>query len=514
MPRSRLATPVAVAFASAIAAEAAPVLGPFPGIRGSGAPERRGPKSREALPPLGLLALGVETHEVAAASISEPLALRHAAPAVAAASASTGAAPPAIAGANATLATAIGDHKPIPSRSWFALTFSFAFMIKALCMASNVIFQVSPFPQVMQFNKLGDTGEVDAAPLVSILYGGCQWCFYGTFAYVVTQKSGFLVLVYSNMLGAFLGFYYLWGFQRNCRNKQSLRNLEAYLRAASSVALMQLAAMMVLPRHKALFLCGLASCVCSVVGACSLLATMPKVIETKCSATINLPLVCVGLVSGMLWLTCGLLLMDAWIIVPNCACIVVNCATLSMTVYFPRDTEKAAALVAAEAAAARERMPDAVAADVDAPSTGATRSARRLPLDVAVNSSLPIRSPLLSTKSAPQWQSASDTEAVRSTRSEGHQDHTPLLPRSSSASATSACGQTTAGLSLTWRPAYGSAAPPGTERAAGALLAPAIAWPPRSPEPLRTAPREHAPEEASEESSPIVDEFGETGGTW
>ena len=133
--------------------------------------------------------------------------------------------------------------------------------------------------QVQQFQKLGDTGEADSAPFMSILYAGWQWhgsqscavtgndctsagldprCFYGTFAYFVTQKSGFLVspgamckvydvyarsfvsvfcmadslrsslmvsgtlrLFYSNIAGAVLGIYYVWGFQRNCRDNKA-----------------------------------------------------------------------------------------------------------------------------------------------------------------------------------------------------------------------------------------------------------------------------------------------------
>ena len=55
--------------------------------------------------------------------------------------------------------------------------------------------EVSPYSQVAEFASKQDTGEADSAPLISILYGGCQWCFYGTFAYESTYKSGFLVLV-------------------------------------------------------------------------------------------------------------------------------------------------------------------------------------------------------------------------------------------------------------------------------------------------------------------------------
>merc|ERR1719379_1166024 len=107
---------------------------------------------------------------------------------------------------------------------------SFAVIIKVACMLSNVAFQVSPYPLVKGFKCEGDTGDSDAGPFVAIAFGGCQWCFYGFFAYFVTGKSGFLVLVYSNLLGAILGVYYTWAFQANCRTVQALGAFMMYLR--------------------------------------------------------------------------------------------------------------------------------------------------------------------------------------------------------------------------------------------------------------------------------------------
>jgi len=247
----------------------------------------------------------------------------------------------------------IRKQKLLP-RSWFYVTFSFAFVVKAMCMLSNVAFQVSPIPQINAFHKMGDTGEADAAPFISILYGGCQWCFYGLFAFLVTKKSGFLVLVYSNVMGAFLGVYYIWGFQRNCRNKASLRMLFRYYKAVSTLAFLQIAAMLVFPKERALFFCGLVSSVCSVVGACSLLTALPTVLKTKCSSSINLPLLVVGVASSCLWLLCGFILWDAWIVVPNSLGMVCQLSLLVVVFRFPMrgvvdgtESAAAAALVSA-----------------------------------------------------------------------------------------------------------------------------------------------------------------------
>lgn len=277
-------------------------------------------KDENLVPPLSLLCVGDISHvsNMSSRASSSSLALQ--------------------------LAATTGGRQLPPShrKYWFAFTLSFAFVVKTACMLSNIIFSMSPIPQVRQFSKAGDTGPIDAAPFVSILYGGGQWCFYGLFAYLVTKKSGFLVLVYSNVLGAVLGVYYVWGFRINCRDKFAQHRLKKYGQAAAMSVSLQVLAILVLSRRRALLLCGLASSVCSVVGSCSLLATLPVVLVTKCSASINVPLTVVGFFSGWLWLTCGFILWDAWIILPQIGCLALNMFTMSMLVYFPRDPAEAA----------------------------------------------------------------------------------------------------------------------------------------------------------------------------
>jgi len=231
-----------------------------------------------------------------------------------------------------------GKEKITP-RTSFMITFSFAFIVKALCMMSNVMFQVVPMPQVQQFNKLKDTGEVDAAPLMSILYGGCQWCFYGGFAYYITGKSGFLVLVYSNVCGAVLGLYYVWGFHRNCYDPKSQKQLKLYCKAAACVVSTQFLAICTVSRANALFFSGLISSIASVIGSLSLCTTLPKVIQTKSSASINLELLCIGVISSCLWITCGLMLSDIWITVPNFLCLVIQTVCSCFAMIYPRTAE-------------------------------------------------------------------------------------------------------------------------------------------------------------------------------
>jgi len=141
----------------------------------------------------------------------------------------------------------------MPHQSWFAL-FTFAFIVKCLCMLSNLLGQVSPIPQVLRFNKAGDTGDADAAPFISMLYGGFQWSFYGFLVFIVTGRSGFLVLVYSNIFGATLDVLYVSQFHRNCKNKESLHRLYMYYKIAAFLFTMQLLAILLLGTRNALFL--------------------------------------------------------------------------------------------------------------------------------------------------------------------------------------------------------------------------------------------------------------------
>lgn len=227
----------------------------------------------------------------------------------------------------------------IHPQSWFTL-FTFAFIVKGLCMLSSFLNQVSPIPQVMRFNKVGDTGDVDAAPFMSMLYGGFQWSLYGFFAFIVTQRSGFLVLVYSNIFGGTLGVCYIYAFHRNCTNPESLRRLFIYYKIAAFLASMQLLAMLLLDTQNALFFCGLLSSICGMIGACSLLTTMPQVVRTRCSSSINVPLLYCGMISASLWLLCGIMLRDPWMTGPNIIGLMLLCCALAAVLIFPREPTK------------------------------------------------------------------------------------------------------------------------------------------------------------------------------
>mmetsp|Transcript_21073 Transcript_21073/g.62893 ORF Transcript_21073/g.62893 Transcript_21073/m.62893 type:complete len:437 (+) Transcript_21073:116-1426(+) len=246
-------------------------------------------------------------------------------------------------GGNAAADSAkVETKKQVPEivkKSWpemLRATLSFAFIIKALCMASNLAFQVSPLPAVKEWPMKGNTGEADSAPYISIAYGSCQWCFYGLFAFFVTSKQGFLVLVYSNVCGTFLGFFYVYEFVTRCTNADVWLRSKVYFQVLGVVAFSQVVAMCAMPPVKALFFCGIISSAWSVVGATSMLTTVPQVLKTKSSKSLPLPLLLAAGISAVLWIMCGVMLRDPWITVPNVCCFCCTGFALSLCWIYPR----------------------------------------------------------------------------------------------------------------------------------------------------------------------------------
>jgi len=221
---------------------------------------------------------------------------------------------------NAQAQTAAIVKTPLVATGWFAwlrLTLSLGFIVKSLCMILNIFYQASPLPLIAEYKTKGDTGEADLAPFIFLSYGGWQWCFYGTFAYLVTNKTGFLVLVYSNIVGAFMGIYYVIAFNANCYNKTMIARRSKYYGVLVCVMTSQFIAIETMPAVKALFFSGLVSSAWSTVSAASLISTVPKVIEQQNSKPLPLPLLLCGWISNLLWVLCGVMLWDPWITFPN-----------------------------------------------------------------------------------------------------------------------------------------------------------------------------------------------------
>jgi MtN3 and saliva related transmembrane protein len=219
--------------------------------------------------------------------------------------------------------------------AWIRLSMSLGFVVKSACMLTNIFYQASPLPLISDFKAKGDTADADLAPYIALAYSGWQWCFYGLFAYIVTGKSGFLVLVYSNVCGAILGIYYVYAFTSVSKNFKMLEKSPRYYYMLACIVAVQAVAIVTQQPVRALFFSGLISSAWSTITSCSLLTTVPTVYATKNSSSLPLPLLVVGFVSAILWIVCGILLWDPWITFPNAISMSVCAFALYLCQKFP-----------------------------------------------------------------------------------------------------------------------------------------------------------------------------------
>lgn len=270
-----------------------------------------------------------------------------------------------------TVASAKGKMHPVAALGWFLwlrATLSIGFAVKSMCMMCNIFYQASPLPLINDYRFKGDTGDADLAPFIATAYGGWQWCFYGLFAYIVTGKSGFLVLVYSNVVGATLGLYYVYSFNVNCHDSAMMEKRTKYYYVLASIVAIQAVAITSMQPVKALFFCGLISSAWSTIASASLVATVPKVFATRNSRSLPLPLLVMGTVSAALWIVCGIMLWDPWITFPNMFAICVCTGALYLCHIFPADGSAEGDCYKSDATALEDRNANQNGIDVERPS--------------------------------------------------------------------------------------------------------------------------------------------------
>jgi len=202
---------------------------------------------------------------------------------------------------------------------------------------SNIIMHISPFPIVSNFKSQETTGDADSAPFIGIAYCSSQSSFYGIFAFFVTNRSGFLVLAYSNVVGVTMGVYYVFTFLRNCRNEEIQRLTAMYLKGAAFLVTMQAACIMTLAPTRALFVVGLTSSLCALLSAASLVTAVPDAIKSRCSKNLPVPVLIPAAFSAFLWFLCGIDLLDPYIALPNGIYVLICLFALSLSFYFPSE---------------------------------------------------------------------------------------------------------------------------------------------------------------------------------
>lgn len=190
-------------------------------------------------------------------------------------------------------------------------------LIKAACMMSNVVVQLSPYESIKKIRSDKNTGDFDAAPLVSIAFGCVQWSFYGIFAWLVTGKAGFLIVVYANAFGAFVGIFYVVSYHTYCQCQKTRSKLFQYYQMVGNLIIIQACAIWSFSLERALLFCGAIASMSTIVSALAPWTAVPTVISTRSSDRMPVPLLAASLVSSGLWCVCGLVLWDVWIMVPN-----------------------------------------------------------------------------------------------------------------------------------------------------------------------------------------------------
>lgn len=209
-------------------------------------------------------------------------------------------------------------------------------IVKGICMGSNVLFQVSPYPKARDIYLSKDTGETDAAPFVFITLSGTMYLYYGLFAYSVTARPGYLTVVCANLLGAILGINYVFVYHTNCWRKEAAKKLEFYYKIVGTVVVLQVVAFLFLPQIEALYLAGMTACICSTASCASPLATISVVIATKNAASIPLEMTVISFLSCIAWITCGFMIHDPWIMVPATLGAIANVISLSFIIRYGR----------------------------------------------------------------------------------------------------------------------------------------------------------------------------------
>jgi len=138
---------------------------------------------------------------------------------------------------------------------WWLHLLTFGFILKGMCILSNILGQFAPLPEIEVIKQQGTTGTKDALPYVSIACTGSQWCFYGAFAYLYTGNHGFLVVVYANVIGVGMGFYYNLIYAK-CASAEAWATMKLYFSVAGVLYAIQAVCIACRPVEQSLLLCG------------------------------------------------------------------------------------------------------------------------------------------------------------------------------------------------------------------------------------------------------------------
>lgn len=231
--------------------------------------------------------------------------------------------------------TGLPEDPPQENRMhhWMRLL-SFAFLLKAGAICSSVLLTLSPLRVVWQIQAKKSTMSYPPFTFFCVFACGLQWCIYGTFAFVVTANYGFLILVYSNILGVIMGCFYCYTYHQNITEPYRLLQFQYCLYAAVVNYGFQATVILNVAHPRALLIVGTLSAFYSVLVSFAPIADVQKIFVDKDVSGIPSDVVGASFIASALWFGCALLLHDTWILVPNFFGLILGACQLFLLAYY------------------------------------------------------------------------------------------------------------------------------------------------------------------------------------
>jgi solute carrier family 50 protein (sugar transporter) len=218
---------------------------------------------------------------------------------------------------------------------WLRLL-SFSFLLKAAAIMSSVALTLSPLRIIWKIQNAKDTLTFAPYCFFCVAVCGLQWCSYGTFAFLVTSNYGFLILVYSNVLGVVMGTYYIYTYWCNMNEEFRKKQFKDCCFAAAAIYVFEATVVPSCSHARALLIVGTMSACMSVLVSCAPLAELQKILKSRDASGIPSDIVMASFVASNLWLACAVLLHDMWILVPNVAGLVLGGFQLFLIAIFQK----------------------------------------------------------------------------------------------------------------------------------------------------------------------------------
>eukprot|EP00933_Yihiella_yeosuensis_P063003 TRINITY_DN66038_c0_g1_i1.p1 TRINITY_DN66038_c0_g1~~TRINITY_DN66038_c0_g1_i1.p1 ORF type:complete len:443 (-),score=76.56 TRINITY_DN66038_c0_g1_i1:243-1571(-) len=217
--------------------------------------------------------------------------------------------------------------------TWLHEGFSLNNALRFSCIFGNALVQLMPMFKVVEWERRGDTSVDDPLPYVGMVFNSANWCLYGVLVLLTTAQPDFITLIDANIVGVFLGLFYVFSYNKSCHRQVQLEVFRRYLMVAFSVALFEAISVILLPRTSSVLVLGVITLCCSFAGAVSVLITVPEVMKRKDASVIPGPMVFINFFTGIAWLCFGILLGDRLVAGTNALNLAITalCAGLKLT---------------------------------------------------------------------------------------------------------------------------------------------------------------------------------------